>query len=70
MESLVYDIKEDEILLDDYSNMDCVKEIVIFEEWVEDDGVLGNWARRQMGSKKWNKQRGINISKKWWILSK
>jgi len=67
---LVYEIREDEVLLDNYYDLNCVEEVVIFGEWLKDDGVLGNWSRLQMGENGWLKTTKVSGAKKLIVLSK
>lgn len=70
MRNLVYEIREDEVLLDNYYDLNCVEEVVIFSEWLKDMGALGNWSRLQMGENGWLKTAKMSGAKKLIILSK
>lgn len=42
--------------------MGVVEEVVIFNDWLTDNGVLGQWARSQILNKNWKKlRRGTRI---------
>jgi len=68
--NLVYEIREDEVLLDNYYDLNSVEEVLIFGEWLKDDGVLGDWSRLQMGEDGWLKTTKISGEKKIIVLSK
>lgn len=70
MEILKHEILLDEILLDDYYNFNSIIGFTIFDEWLVEEGKLGDWARRQFENEKWKKTE-IKSSKKHFVyLSK
>lgn len=70
MRNLVCEIKESEILLDDYYDMEVVEEVVIFNDWLIDNGVLGQWARGQILNKNWKRTMERDEHRQWIKLSK
>ena len=70
MENSVYEINEDELMIDDYYDIGFVEELIIFDSWLEDDGLLGNWARHQMENDRWQKTREVGMMLSWTRLSK
>jgi len=70
MREWVYEIKEDEILLDNYGNLNCVREMVIPDEWLDRRDALGRWANMQVENKNWRMEKSTIGKKQVLKLSK
>lgn len=70
MENYAYEIREEEVLLDEYGEIDVIFEVIIFEEWLMQHNALGRWAKRELENRKWKKNAEQNRERQWLRLSK
>ncbi len=65
MKKEIYEIKENEVLLNSYYNNPSVLELYIFEDELGKNGKISEWAKKELLDQRWVIHYENNNDKKW-----